>query len=283
MTRIQDDLFATVNAEWLEQVQIPDDKPRISAFDELVLENEKNLTADLQRMSVELPEDNPELLEAIKFYNKAGDWKSRNKNDFSAVIREMDKVTNLNSFEDFRTHLLDLIFHSQAPLPFSISVDADMKDAVHHSLGFTGPGLILPDTTYYEESHPRKAELLSFWQENSKEILEHFGQKDAQEIAAKAVAFDGLLVESANTAEEWAKYAELYNPVPFKEFVRHFKNIDFDSFIKGLVSTEPEKIVVFENRFYDSFDHIINEENWPLIKAWMLVKIARKATGLLSD
>ena len=192
MTRIQDDLFATVNAEWLEQVQIPADKPRISAFDELVLENEKNLTADLQRMSVELPEDNPELLEAIKFYNKAGDWKSRNKNDFSAVIREMDKVTNLNSFEDFRTHLLDLIFHSQAPLPFSISVDADMKDAVHHSLGFTGPGLILPDTTYYEESHPRKAELLSFWQENSKEILEHFGQKDAQEIAAKAVAFDGL-------------------------------------------------------------------------------------------
>ena len=53
----------------------------------------------------------------------------------------MDKVTNLNSFEDFRTHLLDLIFHSQAPLPFSISVDADMKDAVHHSLGFTGPSL----------------------------------------------------------------------------------------------------------------------------------------------
>lgn len=41
MTRIQDDLFATVNAEWLEQAQIPTDKPRISAFDELVLENEK--------------------------------------------------------------------------------------------------------------------------------------------------------------------------------------------------------------------------------------------------
>ena len=76
-----------------------------------------------------------------------------------------------------------------------------------------------------------------------------FWAKDAQEIAAKAVDFDGLLVESANTAEEWAKYAELYNPIPFKEFVGHFKNIDFDSFIKGLVSTEPEKIVVFENRF----------------------------------
>ncbi|XOW16499.1 hypothetical protein QK916_01115 [Lactococcus lactis] len=42
MTRIQDDLFATVNAEWLENAEIPADKPRISAFDELVLKNEKN-------------------------------------------------------------------------------------------------------------------------------------------------------------------------------------------------------------------------------------------------
>ena len=39
MTRIQDDLFATVNAEWLENAEIPADKPRISAFDELVLKN----------------------------------------------------------------------------------------------------------------------------------------------------------------------------------------------------------------------------------------------------
>lgn len=283
MTRIQDDLFTTVNAEWLAQAQIPSDKPRISAFDELVLVNEKNLTADLQELSEELPEDNSELREAIKFYNKAGNWKVRNSNDFSAVMKELDKVQKLNAFEEFRTNLLDLVFHSQAPLPFSISVDVDMKDAVHHALGFTGPGLILPDTTYYSEQHPRKKELLEFWQKNSKEILEKFGFADAQEIAAKAVAFDGLLVDSANTSEEWAKYTELYNPIPFEEFVDHFDNIDFRSFIKGLVQTEPEKVVVFENRFYEAFDTIINTENWPLIKSWMLVKIARKACGFLSD
>ncbi|MEY8459479.1 M13-type metalloendopeptidase [Lactococcus ileimucosae] len=283
MTRIQDDLFTAVNAEWLTQAQIPSDKPRISAFDELVLINEKNLTADLQKMSVELPEDNPELLEAIKFYNKAGDWEARNNSDFSSVSKELHKVQKLETFEDFRAHLLDLVFHSQAPLPFSMNVEADMKDAVHHSLGFTGPGLILPDTTYYSEEHPRKKELLEFWQKNSGDILEKFHLEDAREIAAKAVAFDSLLVDSANTSEEWAKYAELYHPVPFEEFVDHFKNIDFRAFVKGLVHTEPEKIVVFEERFYENFDSIVNEENWPLIKAWMLVKIARKASGLLSD
>ena len=55
MTRIQDDLFATVNAEWLENAEIPADKPRISAFDELVLKNEKNLAKDLADLSQNLP------------------------------------------------------------------------------------------------------------------------------------------------------------------------------------------------------------------------------------
>ncbi len=53
MTRIQDDLFATVNAEWLENAEIPAGKPRISAFDELVLKNEKNLAKDLADLIIQ--------------------------------------------------------------------------------------------------------------------------------------------------------------------------------------------------------------------------------------
>lgn len=37
-----------------------------------------------------------------------------------------------------------------------------MKDAIHYSLGFSGPGLILPDTTYYNDEHPRKKNYLIF-------------------------------------------------------------------------------------------------------------------------
>lgn len=283
MVRVQDDLFAAVNAEWLEQAEIPADKPRISAFDELVLQNEKNLTEDLKNLSVNLPVDNAELLETIKFYNKAGNWDSRNQADFAAVKAELDKVLKLTDFKDFLSALTDLVFHSQAPLPFSFSVEPDMKDAVHHALGFTGPGLILPDTTYYADEHPRKAELLDFWTKNSTEILEVFDIENAERIASDAVKFDALLVPSANTSEEWAKYAELYNPVSTDNFVKGLSTVDFTPFIESLVGTQPEKIIVFENRFYDHFNLLINEENWSLIKAWMLTKIARKATSFLTE
>ncbi|GBG97305.1 M13 family metallopeptidase [Lactococcus termiticola] len=283
MTRIQDDLFEAVNAEWLAKTEIPSDRPRIAAFDELVIENEKRLAADMKALSELSEQESPELTQAIAFYKKAGDWTTRNADDFSAVKKELDKIASLATFEDFKDSLADIALHSQASLPFSFGVQADMKDAVHYALGFTGPGLLLPDKTYYGEDHPRKQELLDFWAKNTAELLATFGMADAEKLADQAVAFDGLLVESANSSEEWAKYAELYNPIAVEDFATQVTNIDVKAFVESLLGRLPEQIIVFENRFYESFDRLIAPENWELIKAWMLTKIARKATGYLSE
>lgn len=282
MTRIQDDLFGAVNEEWLETVEIPADKPRISAFDELVLENEKRLTEDLKELSKDLPDD-ALLQEAIKFYKKAGDWNSRNSDDFLIVKNELSKLLDLQNFDDFSSALTELVYHSQATLPFGLSVEPDMKNAIHYALGFTGPGLILPDTTYYDENHPRKTELLDFWKKNSIEILTAFSVDDVEEMVTNAVKFDELLVPFSNTSEEWAKYAELYYPIHFDEFSSKLTTIPMADLIKSLVKVSPDKIVVFEKRFYENFNTLINADNWSLIKSWMLVKTARKATSYLSE
>jgi putative endopeptidase len=223
------------------------------------------------------------LKQAVKFYKKAGDWDARDTDDFSAVHKELDKVLSLNNLTELKQQALNLVFHSQTALPWGLSVGVDMKDALHHSLEFTSPGLILPDTSYYAENHPRKAELLDFWQKNAAELLEKFGVADAEKIAADAVKFDALLVPASNTSEEWAKYAELYRPVAFDAFVQKIKNVDFSAYIEQLLGQKPEKVIVFEERFFEQFDRIVNEENWPLIKAWMLIKIAHKAANYLSE
>ncbi|MDR2977666.1 MAG: peptidase M13 [Streptococcaceae bacterium] len=282
MTRIQDDLFEAVNADWLAATEIPADRPRIAAFDELVIENEAKLAADMAEF-VKLEPSDTLLKQAVRFYKKAGDWTSRNADDFSALKVELRKVSSLSNLADLNKQASNLIFHSQAAMPWGLSVGVDMKDALHHALEFTGPGLILPDTSYYAEDHPRKSELLEFWKRNSAEILAKFDVADAEKIAEDAVKFDALLVPVSNTSEEWAKYAELYHPVEFSEFTGHLKNIDFAGLIERLIGHKIDKILVFEERFYDQFDKIVNEENWPLLKSWMLVKTARKATNYLSE
>ena len=52
--------------------------------------------------------------------------------------------------------------------PYNVGVDCAILMnpqtwvASGHLGGFSGPGLILPDTTYYNDEHPRKKELLDF-------------------------------------------------------------------------------------------------------------------------
>jgi putative endopeptidase len=74
MVRIQDDLFEAVNAEWLAKTEIPSDRPRIAAFDELVISNEQTLMHDFATIH---EFDEPVMTEFAKFYKKAGDFIER--------------------------------------------------------------------------------------------------------------------------------------------------------------------------------------------------------------
>ncbi|MFZ1657010.1 MAG: M13-type metalloendopeptidase [Lactococcus raffinolactis] len=282
MVRIQDDLFEAVNAEWLAETEIPSDRPRIAAFDELVISNEQTLMHDFATIH---EFDEPVMTEFAKFYKKAGDFIERFEFGTEPVKPELEKISTISDFETLTSKFADLILNSQVPVPFGLSVDTDMKDAVHYAMTFSGAGLILPDTTYYADEHPRKAELLDFYRTNTVEILREFGfsAEAAQQQVENTVKFDAILAQYVNTSEEWAKYAELYNPVVISDFTSHIKSVPFAQIIEALIGKLPEKIVVYEKRFYENFDQIVNVANFELIKSWMLVKLLRGSTQYLSD
>ncbi|GAA2833605.1 M13 family metallopeptidase [Lactococcus raffinolactis] len=282
MVRIQDDLFEAVNAEWLAKTEIPSDRPRIAAFDELVISNEQTLMHDFATI---YEFDEPVMTEFAKFYKKAGDFIERFEFGTEPVKPELEKISAISDFETLTSKFADLILNSQVPVPFGLSVDTDMKDAVHYAMTFSGAGLILPDTTYYADEHPRKAELLDFYRTNTVEILREFGfsAEAAQQQVENTVKFDAILAQYVNTSEEWAKYAELYNPVVISDFTSHIKSVPFAQIIEALIGKLPEKIVVYEKRFYENFDQIVNVANFELIKSWMLVKLLRGSTQYLSD
>ena len=282
MVRIQDDLFEAVNAEWLAKTEIPSDRPRIAAFDELVISNEQTLMHDFATIH---EFDEPVMTEFAKFYKKAGDFIERFEFGTEPVKPELEKISAISDFETLTSKFAELILNSQVPVPFGLSVDTDMKDAVHYAMTFSGAGLILPDTTYYADEHPRKAELLDFYRTNTVEILREFGfsAEAAQQQVENTVKFDAILAQYVNTSEEWAKYAELYNPVVISDFTSHIKSVPFAQIIEALIGKLPEKIVVYEKRFYENFDQIVNVANFELIKSWMLVKLLRGSTQYLSD
>ena len=74
---LKDDFYAVVNAEWLEQTEIPSDAPEVSVFSELGDQVQEVLKADFQAMldgEKAVPE---ELTDFIELYRLAADYETR--------------------------------------------------------------------------------------------------------------------------------------------------------------------------------------------------------------
>lgn len=74
---MKDDFYAVVNAEWLEQTEIPSDAPEVSVFSELGDQVQEVLKADFQAMldgEKAVPE---ELTDFIELYRLAADYETR--------------------------------------------------------------------------------------------------------------------------------------------------------------------------------------------------------------
>ena len=106
MVRLQDDLFEAVNADWLTHTDIPSDRPRIAAFDELVIHNEQTLMHDFATIATF---DEPVMTEFAKFYKKAGDFIERFEFGTDPVRPEIDKIEKLSDYAALVASLPELI------------------------------------------------------------------------------------------------------------------------------------------------------------------------------
>lgn len=282
MVRIQDDLFESVNGEWINNTEIPADKPRIGSFDQIVIDIEETLMSEFEHLKVDTQQEDS-FNEFLKFYQLAGDFDKRDAFGVKPAKKYLEDIQKL-TWESFNNQLVQLILDGY-PVPFDFSVQPDMKNTLTHALYFSGPGLILPDTTYYAEDHPNKEALLKAYQEMVCKLLVLFDYSDEQveSIISNTLKFDELLVPIVNTSEENARYAELYRPKTWEEFKATIQTVPVEKMVSSLINTTPEFIIAEEIRFYDQFNALINSENWELIQSWMLVNQVLSFSSYLSE
>lgn len=284
--RVQDDLYLYVNQEWIDGAVIPDDKPVTGGFSDLAEGVEKQLIEDFNKMSNgEIACPNEKMENAISLFNMIKDSKKRNEEGINPVLSTLEKIQKLDNLNLFNTALKELIYDS-IPLPFAISVEANMKDTKHHSVMLTGPSVILPDTTYYKpEMAPQKEQLLAIWSNMVKQLLSYtsLSEEEQQKYIDDALKFDAIIATLVKSSEEWSEYTKMYNPMQLKKVSSLLKPIQFKKLMVELFGFEPEEIIVAEPRFLKGFKTLFNEENFELYKHWAYINAYLNATAYLSE
>lgn len=280
----QDNLYLAVNGKWLKTAQIPADKSRTGGFSDLALEIEEQLMQDFAYFAAGKKEPNNELMSvAVSFYQVAANFERRNQDGFAPATAGYTEIKQLTNFADFIQQIPQWL-QKGYPLPFGIGVDADMKDTSKNVVYAAAPGLILPDTSYYQDN-PSGERLLQIYQQVAVQLLEKIGesQEQAQQIVHGALAFDRSLVDYVKSAEEQADYVKMYNPQPMADFASQGGQIDFAKLINQAVDDQVEQVIVTEPRYYQNFTKIVNAETFANLKDWALVQYVYSASSLLSQ
>lgn len=171
MTRLQDDFYDAINGEWAKTAVIPDDKPVTGGFMDLADEIEDLMlaTTDKWLAGDGVPEDDI-LQNFVAYHRLAADYDKREAAGIEPARAYIDEIRNLTSFEDYASKIADFELAGK-PTYFPFGVAPDFMDARINVLWADGPGTILPDTTYYAEDHPQKADLLAKWRKAQEDLL----------------------------------------------------------------------------------------------------------------
>ncbi|MBQ3165714.1 MAG: M13 family peptidase, partial [Clostridia bacterium] len=231
--RIQDDLYNYVNGEKIESLVIPDDLPSIGGFTTLHTEVEALMIGEFNRMSDtgDYPDDY--LRRACALFAAAKNVEKKAADGVAPLLKDLALIEGLKDMDDFNAALKELVL-SGMPLPLEISVETDMKNTKVHGVNFQGPGVILPDTSYYKpEMAPQKEALLGIWSAMAQAVLakSDLSEEAQAQYIQDTLAFDAILGGLVKSQEEWSEYIKAYNPRKTSTVCKMVAPID----LKGLL------------------------------------------------
>ncbi|MBI9010521.1 MAG: M13 family peptidase [Tenericutes bacterium] len=280
---VNTNFYEAVNGEWIEKTVIPGDQPSVSAFLELHLGIEKtlmDLTAEWEKDQAKL---NGNLKKYIKYYQMTNDFDKRNELGTKPFELILNKINQLNNLKD-----LDSVFEEfsleSIELPFGFMVMQDFMNSNNQILYFGATDLFLPDTSYYLDE-TKKSQLIGLFTMTTKQLLTLYGfsNEEVDKLIQEALAFDELLVPVTKSSVEKADYVKMYNPLSKKEVEALTKNFDLMGKAETLVKQVVDKLIVMNPDFVNAFDLIITEDNFSIMKSWMIVSNAIKFASDLSD
>lgn len=286
MTRLQDDFYDAVNGEWEKTAVIPDDKPRTGGFSDLADEIEDLMlkTTDQWLVGENLPDD-PILANFVKFHQLVADYDQREAVGTKPAQELINEYQALDSFASFASRIATYEMDGK-PNQFPFGVSPDFMDAQTNVLWAQAPGLILPDTTYYEDGNAKGQELLALWRQSQEALLPKFGLSDEviKDLLDKVLTLDAKLAKYVLSSEEASEYAKLYHPYEWEDFTKLVPELPLDAIFTHILGQVPDKVIVPEERFWTDFAaEYYSENNWDLLKAELVLNAANAFNPYLTD
>jgi len=281
--RIQDDLYTYVNQAKLEELVIPDDMPVAGGFAALSTDVEKLMIGEFNAMCQEKAYPNEHMARACTLFALAKDVKRKKKHGIKPALKHLAILKKLNTMRGYNLRAKELLLKGIG-MPLDIAVEANMKDTTHHCVMIQGPGVILPDVSYYKNEQQRDT-LLNMWSGFAKQVLAIAGHNEEQieQLIRDTLDFDARIAQYVKSNEEWSEYTKMYNPMKTGRVAGMVKPLNLKKLLADLFGFVPEEIIVAEPRYFKHFKEVFNQDTFAAYKSWAYVLTLLNSCSLLSE
>ncbi|MDR0950659.1 MAG: peptidase M13 [Candidatus Ancillula sp.] len=271
--RIQDDLFRAVNQDWLDNNEIPADKPRWGSFDIL---NEESL--NIQKELLEDKSLNEQMPLAQTYYNSFMNKDAIEEAGAKRVVEILEEVEKIDNWDSL-VEILTKNYAEWRLMPFRAGLGNDLDNPDYYTLHIAQGGILLPDESYYKEES--KQQLRQAYVNLQQGLFDIICRDTEIKINAKQV--DEFCAKIANLHKSSVELRDVqanHNPIKFSEAVRKFGNLQLSkcwNLSDDLVIdvNQPDFIAgILEFWNFEEFD------NW---KNWVKANIAGAFTPYLNQ
>ena len=283
--RIQDDLYTYINQARLDELVIPEDMPVMGSAMALMTGVEKLMIGEFNTMCESGAYPNNHMARACTLYRLAKDVKRKKKHGVKPALKHLAILKKLSTMRGFNLNAGELYLRDIA-MPLNIAVEPNMTDTSRHCVMIQGPGVILPDASYYAEGREQQRDqLLELWSGFAKQILAIAGhsEEETEQLLRDTLAFDARIAKLVKTREEWSEYVKMFNPMKTGRVAGMVKPLNLKKLLTDLLGFVPEEIIVTEPRYFKNFRAVFNADTFEMYKSWAYVRTLIGSCSLLSE
>jgi len=276
--RPQDDFYRHVNGKWIDETEIPADKPLFGAFYVLRDKSEQQVHDIITEGG-----NAPIARKLTDLYASFMDEARADQLGVAPIAAELKLIETMRSVDD-AAKLLGEFERAGIGGLFGLGIENDMKNPERYIPMIFQGGLGLPDEAYYrEEQH---AEVLAKYEPHVAQMfhLAGWSNADADAAAARVVAFETKLAAHHMDVVESRNWDTNYHLMAFDELQALTPTFDWSLYLAGAHQTRAllEESVVFMPDFLGAWAQLFTNENLESIKAWLAWNVIDSMAAYLS-
>ena len=269
-TNACDDFYRYAVGHWQDVSEIPKDKARWGAFDQIEERNRKVMKTILEAAMA------PSAAPAGTVKRKVGDFYA--SGIAVNATAEANLATALATIKDPRAgknlaSTLALLHAQGTPVGFNFGIRQDQKNSSRYIVQLFQGGLGLPEREYYFSKDDRSQKQRDAYVAHIGKMLALSGMSsdDAGKNAANIMALETSLAEAAMIRIDARDPDKTYNLMSVDKLKEIAPNIAWDDFFETLGITQPSDINIGQPKFFETLSKLAKDtpaSTWAAYNIW---------------